>query len=204
MTKTVDFRRKNYKRPAIILGVALVLVIIGLGLGLVGMVRQNIDLNDSKNTTIRQLSSKLDGVKISQPAPDANPGVHVNITAMTIKVTKNRAQFVVNDKINALKQFLTDSGNKDIQLGCTSTWYNVQAWTSDDTQVRLGYGCTEPTAAIFAVYKNNTWSFISPTNHFDSFNIPQCDYVDQNGISTAIAPVCFTTTTSGAEQYVVR
>ena len=77
------------------------------------------------------------------------------------------------------------------------TQYTVVAATKDMKQVLLGYGCGDMSARMFAVYKDDTWKFLSPTNQFDiTTNAPLCSHVQQNDIEKEIAPVCFTQTGS--------
>ncbi len=80
----------------------------------------------------------------------------------------------------------------DLNTGPAGT-YNVVAFSADRHQALVGYGCGSTDARLFAVYEeqNQTWKLLSPTNQFDTFYIPRCEYVQSNAISPEIAPVCY-------------
>lgn len=92
--------------------------------------------------------------------------------------------------VDSLRSFLAAAAQKDIQLGCASSYYIVRGWTTDEKQVLVNYGCSYPNAYMYVVNTNSTWQFVSPTNEFNALGIPVCSYVNQNGISNEIAPIC--------------
>ena len=84
-----------------------------------------------------------------------------------------------------LKKEVAQSGCKD-DNGAASVIVNTQ----DEKQLLLGYGCGSTAARMFAVKKDDGWKAISPTNQFNTFDIPSCKMTDENNISKEIAPVC--------------
>lgn len=94
---------------------------------------------------------------------------------------------------NSLQKFLEKKAAADC-AGLEPSRYNVVASSSDRTQVLLGYGCNGNTdARMFAVYTDNKWKLLSPTNQFDYVtNTPRCEHVDTNTIDRSLAPVCYT------------
>ena len=126
-------------------------------------------------------------------------GANTNLTTTAINVNLGPLEYlVINDRpllrsdpaVNSLRTFLAASAQKDVQLGCTSSFYRVIAATTDEHQVLLNYGCSYPNANMFAVYTSGNWRMISPINEFNEFGIPVCSYADQNNISSEVAPVC--------------
>ncbi len=97
--------------------------------------------------------------------------------------------------LTSLRTFLDEAAAKDcnaIHSFMEPAQYTVISATDDMKQVLLGYGCGDVSAHMFAVYDNDAWRMISPTNHFDAmYGMPECDYVKTNSISKQIAPVCF-------------
>jgi hypothetical protein len=135
-------------------------------------------------------------------ATDTNKGVHISLGSLTWHVVNGKMEVYDTASTKALRNLLTSEAKKDIQLGCTSSWYSVGVFNSDRTQVLLKYGCEYPGASMFAVTINGTWKLISPTNQFDEFDIPICDYVNQNNIDKSIAPIC--TSNIQSPQYTIR
>ena len=84
-----------------------------------------------------------------------------------------------------LKKEVAQSGCKDDNGAA-----NVIVNTQDEKQLLLGYGCGSTAARMFAVKKEDGWKAISPTNQFNTFDIPSCKMTDENNISKEIAPVC--------------
>ena len=84
-----------------------------------------------------------------------------------------------------LKKEVAQSGCKDDNGAA-----NVIVNTQDEKQLLLGYGCGSTAARMFAVKKDDGWKVISPTNQFNTFDIPSCKMTDENNISKEIAPVC--------------
>lgn len=133
-------------------------------------------------------------------------GVHVNLGIMDYTFSDNKATKHDNASDNELLAVLTKTAQKDIDLGCRASYYTVKAFNTDKTQVRLGYGCYEPSSPMFALKTNGTWQLLSPTNHFDTFGTPDCSYVGQYNIDRLVAPVCVSSwnQSSGTPQYTVR
>lgn len=97
------------------------------------------------------------------------------------------------DKLTtSLQTFLDKKASADC-VGLEPSRYDVVAANSDRTQVLLGYGCNgNSEARMFAVYRNNAWKLLSPTNQFDMLTkAPRCDHVNQNSIDNSLAPVCY-------------
>lgn len=132
--------------------------------------------------------------------------VSVNLGAMQYRFSNGHAIKRTDETVTSLRSFLTTEGKKDIELGCTATYYNVVRYTTDQSQVLLNYGCVYPNANMYAVRDSTTsdWRLISPTNHFDDLGVPECTYLAQNHISTQIAPVCTAMWPSAHETFVVR
>ena len=113
-----------------------------------------------------------------------------NFDTVNHKVTKR-----TDASIGVLKTFLTKVSN-DSRCGSSSSSLNgpgyvyVVANSKDEKQVLLAYGCYYPGPSIYAIKTDQGWKTISPTNHFDAFDIPYCDYLTENNISPEVAPVC--------------
>ena len=137
---------------------------------------------------------------------DESEGVHVDLGALGYEFDSGRAIKKDDKKTGDLRSFLQRMGEKDISLGCTSTYYQVVTASPDEKQILLNYGCDYPNAHMFAVKTSGTWKTISPTNQFDIFGIPLCSHVNVNHISTAIAPVCASSSElpAGKVEYRVR
>lgn len=126
----------------------------------------------------------------SEQPVENDPGVHVNLGTMQYSLVGTTATKRTDATITSLQNFLEQYGQKDIDLGCTSTYYNVIAYTQDESQVLLNYGCGYPNARMFGVRSSDSWQLISPTNHFDNLGVPECTYLTEYAISREIAPVC--------------
>ena len=87
--------------------------------------------------------------------------------------------------LNFLKKEVDKSGCSN-NSGAAS----VIAYSRDEKQLLLGFGCGNTIARMFAVKKDGEWKTISPTNQFNLFDIPSCKMTDENNISNEIAPVC--------------
>lgn len=118
------------------------------------------------------------------------PAINVSLGPLEYQIINNQPVLRSDPAVDSLRAILMSTAKKDIQLGCTSSYYRVIAATSDEHQVLLNYGCSYPNANIFAVDSDGNWRLLSPTNEFNEFGIPLCDYVNQNGISPQVAPVC--------------
>lgn len=135
----------------------------------------------------------------------ANSGVYVSLGAMEYDYSNGKAVKVTDEKTTALKSFLTTQGEKDVNSNCPDVYYNVIQATSDRQQVLLDYGCIHPSAHMFVVYQDNAWKILSPTNNFSTLPIATCQHVNDNHISTTLAPVCMNDTGDGtAPTYTIR
>lgn len=113
----------------------------------------------------------------------------VGLGAMQYDFKDGKAVKRSDETVNSLKAFLEAEVKKSDPKKCDAV-YNVILASSDEKQVLLDYGCEFPGARMFAVNENGAWRTVSPTNHFDMFGIPECDYVNTNHIDKALAPVC--------------
>ena len=120
----------------------------------------------------------------------ATNGVFVNLMSVQFDISSGKLVKRTDNDFNKLKSFVNTTGEKDIALGCKSVYYNSMLESKDKKQVLFAYGCDHPGARMFAVENNGEWNFISPTNQFDEFSIPLCNYVDKYNIDQTIAPVC--------------
>ena len=117
-----------------------------------------------------------------------NSRMHISTGVVTVKLKQNP-----QSPLRTLEPYMQKQAKKDLQYGCEKASYIVKAVSSDDTQVLVQYGCELADASMFAIYnKDNEWLFVSPTNQFDAFGIPDCGYVKQHTITNDIAPVCQT------------
>jgi len=121
----------------------------------------------------------------SIPRPVVSLGP-IEYTVKDGKATKN-----TNSTLTSLRSFLEKNAKTDCKNMGKPARYFVRASTDDVSQVLLGYGCGDSSASMYAVRTGDTWKFISPTNHFDTFGIPECDYVSNYVINKQIAPVCY-------------
>lgn len=142
----------------------------------------------------------------AQNRSTSQPPVNVNLGIMQYSFEGNKTIKRSDPAVANLKTYLVDQARKDIAQGCEVAHYSVVAFTHDDSQVLLNYGCGTPSARMFAVRDGQTWKTISPTNQFDSFGTPLCSHVVDHAISTQIAPVCSqgVSEASNRAQYQVR
>jgi len=132
----------------------------------------------------------------------------ISLGSMQYQFANGRATERDDRSVNGVKTFLeTDA----VHEGCpdqTPAYEHVVAYTKDETQLFIKYGCGAADSPIYAVKVHDAWKMLSPTNHFDVFGIPDCDYVAGKGISKEVAPVCAediqTDTSPQAPQYTVR
>jgi len=141
------------------------------------------------------LLSAIAVLLINYPKNDNNTsteasGVFVNLRSIQFDLSSGKVVKRTDEDFNRLNSFVNKRGKKDISLGCKSSYYNAMLESKDKKQVLFTYGCDQPGARMFAVENNGEWSFISPTNQFDEFGIPLCNYVDKYNIDRTIAPVC--------------
>lgn len=106
---------------------------------------------------------------------------------------------IVNDKATPRKDAATDGIRAFLQKevdssGCpnNNAVFSVTAYSPDETQLLLGYGCGGASGLMYAIKKNGAWQTISPTNKFNELSVPSCQMVNENDIHKDIAPVCYT------------
>jgi len=109
-------------------------------------------------------------------------GMQKTRTMLRFEIDRGTIQ---NMEIVNLKKENERSGCKD-NNGAVS----VIAYSQDEKQLLLGFGCGNTLARMFAVKKDDGWKAISPTNQFNLFEVPSCKMTDENNISKEIAPVC--------------
>ncbi|MNQ38283.1 hypothetical protein D3C85_518530 [compost metagenome] len=117
-------------------------------------------------------------------------GSIVELGALEYDFTSDKAVKRTDARLLKLKSFLNTEGEENLGPNCNPVYHNVMMSNPDETQILLNYGCSYPNARMFAVYQNEEWKFVSPTNQFNTFGIPLCTHVDANGIDRTIAPVC--------------
>ncbi len=126
--------------------------------------------------------------KTSQTVEKVDNG-SVSLGSLGFRIEGNKAVTRNDSATQELRDFLKaevkKSGCKD-NNGAAA----VIAYSQDEKQLLLGYGCGSSAARMFAVKKDGGWKAISPTNQFNLFEIPSCKMVDENNISNEIAPVC--------------
>lgn len=125
----------------------------------------------------------------------------VNLGAISYDLSGGKAVKRDDPKLDLLQAYLEKQAAKDcraVHSFMEPSLYSAIAATPDLTQVLLGYGCGDVSARMFAVYKDNAWQTISPTNHFDAVqNAPECGYLKKHAIKRDIAPVCYREAGSG-------
>ena len=130
--------------------------------------------------------------RVSHKTPQAAEKVgngFVSLGSLGFRFEGNKATARNDASVQEIRDFLkkevAQSGCKD-DNGAASVIVNTQ----DEKQLLLGYGCGSTAARMFAVKKEDGWKAISPTNQFNTFDIPSCKMTDENNISKEIAPVC--------------
>lgn len=106
--------------------------------------------------------------------------------------------------VQKLRTFLT---SKAASEGCPAhmpAYERVVAHSTDESQVLLKYGCGAADSPMFAVKTDDMWKSISPTNQFDNFGIPGCEYLTAHNISKDIAPVCVVGGNTTSPSYQLR
>jgi hypothetical protein len=130
----------------------------------------------------------------------------ISLGPLTYKIENNRAVKRSDASVRELRTFLEDEAARS---GCPADrpgYEYVVAYTDDESQVFLRYGCGAADSPMFAVKQDGAWQTLSPTNQFNVLHIPTCDHVEQNNISPQIAPVCEKTpaTVDAPAQYQTR
>lgn len=120
-------------------------------------------------------------------------GPYVNLNALQFNIVDGKGTVRTDAAFKEIKTFLNNE-SANSRCGASGSagpgYMHIRAWSADEKQLLLGYGCTEAGAQMYAININGEWKTISPTNHFDAFGIPDCNYLTENNISPEIAPVC--------------
>lgn len=139
--------------------------------------------------------------------PRLSTGPVVTLGMLEYEVIDGKAVKRDTPMTNSLRTFLEERAAKDCDADhafMEPAEYTVVAATKNMTQVLLGYGCGDLSARMFAVYEDDGWKFLSPTNQFDmTTNAPLCSHVEKHDIKKEIAPVCYKVS-RGAISYHVR
>ena len=140
--------------------------------------------------------------KVNTDSEKLSPSI--SLGSMQYDFSSGKAVKRDDASVTVLKAFLEADS---VREGCSVTapaYEHVVAYTKDETQVFLRYGCGAADSPMFAVKTNDTWKELSPTNHFDGFGVPDCNYLADNSISKEIAPVCVTGDEKETPVYTVR
>jgi hypothetical protein len=114
----------------------------------------------------------------------------VSLGSMQYDFSSGKAVKRNDASVKTLQAFLEADAARE---GCPNqipAFEHVAAYTKDETQVFIKYGCGAADSPMYAVKTDGAWKTLSPTNHFDTFGIPNCKYLTDNDISKEIAPVC--------------
>lgn len=126
----------------------------------------------------------------SQNSEAFEKGSVVSLGSIEYDFSNGKAIKRTESQLSALKTFLTNEGERSLNSNCSVVYHNVVIASPDRKQVLLSYGCNHPGSRMFAIYTNDEWKLLSPTNHFDMLGIPSCEHVESNNIDRSIAPVC--------------
>lgn len=161
-------KSKNEIMTAMLIGLVMTLIVIVIGVIL--------------------LHANQTSDKTSQTAEKVDNG-SVNLGSLVFRIEGDKAVVRNDSATQEIRDFLKAEVKKS---GCKDNngVAVVIAHSQDEKQLLLGYGCGNSAARMFAVKQDGGWKAISPTNQFNSFDIPSCKMVDENNISNEIAPVC--------------
>lgn len=161
-------KSKNEIMTAVLIGLVTTLIVIVIGVIL--------------------LQSNQTSDKTSQTMEKVDNG-SVNLGSLVFRIEGDKAVVRNDSATQEIRDFLKAEVKKS---GCKDNdgVAVVIAHSQDEKQLLLGYGCGNSAARMFAVKQDGGWKAISPTNQFNSFDIPSCKMVDENNISNEIAPVC--------------
>lgn len=127
--------------------------------------------------------------------PKATEQSTVTLGVLEYDFSSGKAVKRTTPLVTSLRAFLNDAAAKDCKAVhdfMDPTQFTVHAATKDMKQVLLGYGCGDLSSRMFAVYEDDAWKFLSPTNQFDMITqTPLCSHVKEYGIKKEIAPVCY-------------
>ena len=161
-------KSKNEITTAVLIGLVTALIVIVIGVILL----QSNQTSDKTSQTVEKVDNGF-----------------VSLGSLGFRIEGGKAVTRNDSATQELRDFLKadvkKSGCKD-NNGAAA----VIAHSQDEKQLLLGYGCGNSVARMFAVKKDDGWKAISPTNEFNLFEIPSCKMVDENNISSEIAPVC--------------
>ena len=161
-------KSKNEIMTAVLIGLVTALIVIVIGVILL----QSNQTSDKTSQTMEKVDNGF-----------------VSLGSLGFRIEGNKAVTRNDSATQELRDFLKAEVKKS---GCKDN--NgvdvVIAHSQDEKQLLLGYGCGNSAARMFAVKQDGGWKAISPTNQFNSFDIPSCKMVDENNISNEIAPVC--------------
>ena len=161
-------KSKNEIMTAVLIGLVTALIVIVIGVIL-------LHANQTSDKTF-QTAEKVDNGS-------------VNLGSLGFRIEGDKAVTRNDSATQELRDFLKAEVKKS---GCKDNngVAAVIAYSQNEKQLLLGYGCGNSAARMFAVKKDGEWKVISPTNQFNLFEIPSCKMVDENNISNEIAPVC--------------
>ena len=161
-------KSKNKTMTAALIGLATALIVIVIGVIL-------LHANQTSDKTFQTVEN-VDGGS-------------VNLGSLGFRIEGDKAVVRNDSATQEIRDFLKAEVKKS---GCKDNngVAVVIAHSQDEKQLLLGYGCGNSAARMFAVKQDGGWKAISPTNQFNSFDIPSCKMVDENNISNEIAPVC--------------
>lgn len=113
----------------------------------------------------------------------------VSLGSLGFRFEGNKAITRHDASVKEIREFLKKENERS---GCKDNngAVSVIAYSQDEKQLLLGFGCGNTLARMFAVKKDDGWKVISPTNQFNLFEVPSCKMIDENNISKEIAPVC--------------
>ena len=161
-------KSKNEIMTAVLIGLVTALIVIVIGVILL----QSNQTSDKTSQTVEKVDNGF-----------------VSLGSLGFRIEGGKAVTRNDSATQELRDFLKadvkKSGCKD-NNGAAA----VIAHSQDEKQLLLGYGCGNSVTRMFAVKQDGGWKAISPTNQFNSFDIPSCKMVDENNISNEIAPVC--------------
>lgn len=136
--------------------------------------------------------------------PKDQPAVpRIQLGPFAYHIVGNKAVPRTDGTAQSVKTFLTKADAKSGCLSSAPDYEYVIRVTKDEKQFLFHYGCGGAYSSAYAVNRDGSWQFLSPTNHFDDLGIPECGYVNSESISSQIAPVCYTVT-GDVEHYATR
>ncbi len=134
--------------------------------------------------------------EVNRPSSSQQANTRVSVGMYAYDFEDGKATRVDDEVIDKLESKLVESAEKETNHGdnCPTPTYIVNVMNEEKTQALVKYGCDGPSAQLHAKYVDEEWDFISPTNKFDNFGIPECGYVDENELDIEVAPVCYKAT----------